>query len=67
MLRNQWHCNPIMLWLGRELGWDLISEKNQNQLKKTQAHLFLSLQKIFILGFQVLKSFLGPVMGKTLD
>lgn len=32
---------------------------------KNRVHLFL--QKLFILGFQVLKSILGPIMGKTLD
>lgn len=37
------HCNSIMVWLGRELGWDLLSEKNQIGSKKPQMHLFLSL------------------------
>lgn len=42
-------------------------KKSKLPQKKPQVHLFLSLQKIFVLEFQVLKSFLGPIMGKTPD
>lgn len=63
MLRHQWYCNSIMFWLGRELGWDLLSEKNQIGSKKLRC----TFSFLKILGFQVLKSFLGPIMGKTSD
>lgn len=52
---------------GQRAGMGPHFRKKSKSAQKTQAHLFLSLQKIFILGFQVLKSFLGPIMGKTLD
>lgn len=66
MLRHRRHCNPITFWLDRELGWDLLSGKKiKISSKKNGVHLFL--QKLEILGFQVLKSLLGPIVGKTPD
>lgn len=45
MLRHQWDCNPIMYWLGRELGWDLLSEKikiGSKKIKRTFSFFFRS-------------------------
>lgn len=56
---------PNYVLAGQRAGMGPPFRKNQNQLGKNQVHLFL--QKLFILGFQVLKSIPGPIMGKALD
>lgn len=58
---------PNYVLAGQRAGMGPPFRKNKNQLKKTQVHLLLFLQQLEILGFQVLKRLLGPIMGKTPD
>lgn len=58
---------PNYILTGQRAGLGTPFRKYQNQLEKKSSASFLFLQELIILGFQVLKSLLGPIVGKILD